>query len=96
MTEDDNDGQMIFGDLGGLKIPYICFTVEGKPRKNLNQETDPTGDGTRTRSVRSNDVTPRPPHWSHIIAIVPINKSLVYDYDSRDPFKYKLYMHYLD
>ena len=30
---------MIFGDLGGLKFPDICFTGEEKPRKNLTQET---------------------------------------------------------
>ena len=38
---DDYDGQMIFGDLGGLKFPDICLTGEEKPRKNLTQETCP-------------------------------------------------------
>ena len=47
---DDNDGQMIFGDLGDLKLPDICLTGEEKPRKkpvrknpekNLTQETYP-------------------------------------------------------
>ena len=33
MIDDDNDGQMIFGDLGGLKLPDICLTGEEKPRK---------------------------------------------------------------
>ena len=41
MSMDDNDGQMIFGDLGGLKLPDICLTDEEKPRKNLIQETCP-------------------------------------------------------
>ena len=41
MSMDDNDGQMIFGDLGGLKFPDICLTGEEKPRKNLTQETCP-------------------------------------------------------
>ena len=41
MSMDDNDGQMIFGDLGGLKLPDICLTGEEKPRKNLTQETCP-------------------------------------------------------
>ena len=41
MSDDDNDGQMIFGDLGGLKLPDICLTGEEKPRKNLTQETSP-------------------------------------------------------
>ena len=32
--DDDNDGQMIFGDLGGLKLPDICLTGEEKnPKK---------------------------------------------------------------
>ena len=38
---DDNDGQMIFGDLGGLKLPDTYLTGEVKPRKNLTQETCP-------------------------------------------------------
>ena len=41
MIDDDNDGQMIFGDLGGLKLPDICLTGEEKARKNLTQETCP-------------------------------------------------------
>ena len=41
MSDDDNDGQMIFGDLAGLKLPDICLTGEEKPRKNLTQETCP-------------------------------------------------------
>ena len=41
MMSDDNDGQMIFGDLGGLKLPDICLTGEEKPRKKLTQETCP-------------------------------------------------------
>ena len=38
---DDYDGQMIFGDLVGLKLPDIRLTGEEKPRKNLTQETCP-------------------------------------------------------
>ena len=41
MSMDDNDGQMTFGDLGGLKLPDICLTGEEKPQKNLTQETCP-------------------------------------------------------
>ena len=41
MSDDDNDGHMIFGNLGGLKLPDICLTGEEKPRKNLTQETCP-------------------------------------------------------
>ena len=31
MSDDDNDGQMIFGNLVGLKLPDICLTGEEKP-----------------------------------------------------------------
>ena len=41
MSMDDNDGQMIFRDLGGLKLPDICLAGEENPRKNLTQETCP-------------------------------------------------------
>ena len=30
MIGDDNDGQLIFGDLGGLKLPNIYLTDEEK------------------------------------------------------------------
>ena len=39
MIDDNNDGQMIFGDLRGLKLPDICVTDEEKSRKYLTQET---------------------------------------------------------
>ena len=39
--DDDNDGQMIFVDLGGLNHPNIYLTGEENPRKNLTQETCP-------------------------------------------------------
>ena len=38
---DDDDGQMIFGDLGRLKFPDICLTGEEESRKILTQETCP-------------------------------------------------------
>ena len=41
MIIDDYDGQMIFGDLVGLKLPDIRLTGEEKPRKNPTQETYP-------------------------------------------------------
>ena len=41
MMMDDNDGQMLFGDLVGLKLPDIRLIGEEKPRKNLTQETFP-------------------------------------------------------
>ena len=33
MSDDDNDGRMVFRDLGGLKCPDICLTVKEKPQK---------------------------------------------------------------
>ena len=47
MTDDDNDGQMIFGDLGGLKLPDIGLTGEEKPWKNFIQETCRTDQGSK-------------------------------------------------
>ena len=41
MMMDDYDGQMMFGELVGLKLPDIRVTGEEKPRKNLTQETCP-------------------------------------------------------
>ena len=41
MMMNDYDGQMIFGDLEGLKLPDICLTGEENPQKNLIQETCP-------------------------------------------------------
>ena len=41
MSMDDNDDQMIFEDLGGIKLPDICLRGEEKPRKILTQETCP-------------------------------------------------------
>ena len=37
----DDDGQMISGDLMGLKLPDIHLTGEEKLRKNLTQENCP-------------------------------------------------------
>ena len=38
---DDYDGQMTVGDLGGLKFPDMCLTGEEKPRKKPHPETCP-------------------------------------------------------
>ena len=38
MIIDDYDGQMIFGDLVGPKLPDIRLTGEEKPRKSLLPE----------------------------------------------------------
>ena len=42
MSDNDNDGQMIFGDFGSLKLPDIRLTGEEKPWKNLTQENCPS------------------------------------------------------
>ena len=39
MIDDDNDGQMRFAELEGLKLTDIYLTGEENPRKNLTQET---------------------------------------------------------
>ena len=54
---DDYDGQMILGDLRGLKFPDICLTGEEKPRKTSPRKAVPTGDRTRARCVRSANAT---------------------------------------
>ena len=41
MTMDDYDGQIMFGDLVGRKLPDIRLTDEEKPRKILTKETFP-------------------------------------------------------
>ena len=58
---DDNDGQMIFGDPGGLKFPDICLTGEEKHRKNLTQETCPDG-GSNPGPLRDRRVCCRLAH----------------------------------
>ena len=52
MSDDDNYGQIIFGDLGGLKLPDICLTGEEKtPKKNSLRKLVPTEDRTLARCV---------------------------------------------
>ena len=51
MMMDDYDGQMILGDLGGLKLPDIWLTGEEIPRKTSPRKLVPTGDRTRARCV---------------------------------------------
>ena len=53
MIRDDNDGQMIFGDLGGLKLPDIRLTGEENPEKTSPRKLVPSGDRTRARCVTS-------------------------------------------
>ena len=65
MSDDDNGGQMIFGDFGGLKLPDICLTGEGKPRKKPSpRKPVPTTDRTRARCVTGAHATA----WSTAVA----------------------------
>ena len=43
---DSEDGQMIYGDLGGLKLPNICLTGEEKPQKTSPNKPVQIGDRT--------------------------------------------------
>ena len=57
MTIDDYDGQMIFGEPWGLKLPDICLTGEKKPHP---RKLVTTGDRTRARCVTGAHVTACP------------------------------------
>ena len=79
---DDYDGQMIFGDLGGLKFPDICLTSEEKPRKkNSPRKPVPTGDRTRARCETSAHATTfstavyiKVPKYLILFSLTEINK----------------------
>ena len=60
MSDDDNDGQMIFGDLGGRKLPDICLTGEENPGKSITQKLVPTGDRTQARCMTGEHATTCP------------------------------------
>ena len=48
---DDYDGQMLFGDLVGVKLPDFCIIGDEKPRKTSHRNLVPTGIRTGTRCV---------------------------------------------
>ena len=50
------DGHVITGDERGPNFPAFVLRLR---KKKLKQEIDPTGDRTRARCVRSNEVIPR-------------------------------------
>ena len=61
MSDDDNDGQMIFGDFEGLKLPDTSLTGEEIPRKKTSpRKLVPTGDRTRARCVTGAHATTWP------------------------------------
>ena len=51
--DEDDDGQMIFGDLEGLKLPDIIVGLQVKknPEKTSPRKPVPTGDRNRARCV---------------------------------------------
>ena len=57
MMMDDYDGQMIFGDFVGLKLPDIRLTGEENPAKISPRKLVPTGDRTRARCVTTAHAT---------------------------------------
>ena len=58
--EDDYDDQIIYGDLGGLKLPDICLTCEENPEKTTPTKPVPTGDRTRASCVTGAHAAARP------------------------------------
>ena len=62
---DDYDGQMIFGDLVGLKFPDIHLTGEEKPpKKPHSRKLVLTGDQTRARCMTSAHAITCPQQWT--------------------------------
>ena len=57
IDDDNNDGQMIFGELVGLKLPDICLRSEEKPRIKSPRKLVPIGYLTRARCVTGEHVT---------------------------------------
>ena len=71
MVIDDNDGQMIFGDLGGPKT----FVLQVRnPEKTSPTKLLSTGDRTRARSVKGAQATV----WPTAVDFLVIGK--VYEY----------------
>ena len=58
--DDDNDGQMIFGDLGGLNLPDIYLQMRKNPKKTTPRKLVPTGDRTQACCVTGTHATTWP------------------------------------
>ena len=73
MIDYENDGQMIFGDLGGLKLPNICLTDEKNPEKTSPRNLVPTGDRTRALCMTGTHATTWPTvvDTSEIVTALP-------------------------
>ena len=82
MRIDDNDGQMIFGDLGGLKLPDICLTGEEKPREKPHPgilSRPGIEPGSAARQARM--LPPGPQRWTYIN--VNLKQILLYSCETR-------------
>ena len=55
--KDDYDGQMIFGDLVGLKLQNICLISEENPEKTSPRKLVPIVDRIRARCVTDTHAT---------------------------------------
>ena len=58
----DYDGQWYRGMVGAYVFPTFVLQLRKNPE--TTRKTDPTGDRTRTRYFRGNDVTPGLQRWS--------------------------------
>ena len=64
--KDDCDGQIIFGDLVGLKLPDIYLAGEEKHRKNLTQKTCPDRRSKlRPAAWQARMLPPDPERWAN-------------------------------
>ena len=76
---DDDDGQMVFGDIGSLKFPDICLTGEEKPRKNFTQETCPDR-GSNPGPLRDKRACYHLLHYGGVRAAIFKFKHLIFSY----------------
>ena len=70
---------MITGDEFGPNFLTFALRLRENPEKNLKQETSPTGDRTRARCMRSNDV-----QSSAIVVVVCYLTMVIYYSKVRD------------
>ena len=76
MIEDDNDGQMIFGDLGVLKLPDICLTGEIKnPEKSHPGILSRPGMEPGPAACEARMLPPGPQRWT-----LKVKKNYIFSY----------------
>ena len=88
MNDDDNDDQMIFGNLVGLKLSDICLTGEENPEKTSPRRLAPTGDRTRALCVTGAHATT----WPTAVCLMILNKFI--RFISRNKTRYISCTHY--